>query len=186
MLKILGLALSAFLALSSSNVSATVIYHDLKFTVSNMYDQWSTPAPFADVSGEFIYTTGTEWVTPAVMLYSNLVIDNHVFDKVTVFQGASFTSFSQGSTTIGEDGLYFFRFGGNEWFSFTLAGQDSLWQGEVQIIDDGSGGEPFPYPVTPVPEPTTYAMVLLGLVLIAGVARRGKIQDDMGFRKLLA
>jgi hypothetical protein len=178
MLKILGIALAALLALSSSNVSATVIYNDLKFTVTDIWS-WTSPSPpVADVSGEFIYTTGTEWVTPAELLYSNLVIDNHIFNKVTMFHGASFDIFSQGSGTSGEDSLYFMLFGENIYFEFTLAGRDGYWSGVTHIISYSSSAEPIPFPANPVPEPRVYAMVLLGLALIAAVAKRRRIEGE--------
>lgn len=186
MLRMLIIAVTAFLTFSSALARATTYYNDLKFTATAYAPFAPGPdyLPLMPISGEIIYTTGDDWMTPSELLYSNLVINHQVFDQLSIFHGASMLIISQGDTgIIGSNGFYFNVQPGLNYLMFTLANSPQYWVGTDIVTTEMRSTEPIPFPTSAVPEAQTYVMTLLGLALVAGaLKRKPKLRR---FRRLL-
>lgn len=175
MLRMLIIAVTAFLTFSSGLARATTYYNDLKFTATAYAPFASGPDDFPPmpISGEIIYTTGDDWTTPAELLYSNLVINHQVFDQLSIFGGASMLIIRQGDVgTIGVNGFYFNVQTGFNYLMFTLANSPQYWVGTDIVTTETRTTEPIPFPTSAVPEAQTYVMILMGLALVAGALKR--------------
>ncbi|HEX8405260.1 MAG TPA: PEP-CTERM sorting domain-containing protein [Duganella sp.] len=177
MIRLVFLALLALMALCGSAARATTVYHDLRIIASSPTESSLGPGDaIGPFSGRLIYTTGVTWLEqPTELLYADLVIDGHVFDKLDVFKGASFVIVSQGDTsTLGVDGLYMLEFDNYAYMTLTLAGREGVWNVNNLVLERTWSMDPIAIPTAPVPEPQTYAMFLAGVSLVTALARRRK------------
>jgi hypothetical protein len=177
MFRLVSIALVALMALGGNAARATTVYHDLRIIASSPTESFLGPGnAIGPFSGRLIYTTGVTWQEqPTELLYADLVIDGHVFDKLNVFNGASFLMVSQGDTsTPGVDGLYMFEINNSASMTLTLAGREGAWSVNDLVLERTSGMDPIAIPAAPVPEPQTYAMFLAGVSLVTALAKRRK------------
>lgn len=175
MFKLVYFALVALLTLGGNPARAATVYHDLRISASSATESTMDPGnmigPF---SGRLIYTTGVTWSEqPTELLYADLVIDGHVFDQLSVFNGAAIMIVSQGDTsTPGINGLYLFSINDSAYMTFTLAGREGLWNANDLVLERTWSMEPIAIPAPAVPEPYTYSMFLAGVALVAALAKR--------------